>query len=288
MLFRSVLCPKAERIKTAIFVYGEFVSNMDRQNQKAAFVKGVRDGIPICLGYLSVSFTFGMMCTEKGLPFWVALLISMTNLTSAGQFAGTALILSGGALVEIAVTTFVINIRYMLMSLSLSQKADPGMTLGQRLFVGFGVTDEIFAVGMQQTGVVTAAYMAGLIFTPYWGWAIGTLFGATATSLLPLALRSALGIAIYGMFIAIIVPPARKVRPVLYTILIAVALSSVFHWTPVLNRLGSGWVIILCAVIASAYAAWRFPVDAEGEEDDAAEKSASSGEKQRAEGGAQQ
>lgn len=245
---------------------------MDRERQKAAFVKGVRDGIPICLGYLSVSFTFGMMCTDNGLPFWAALLISMTNLTSAGQFAGTALILSGGALLEIAITTFVINIRYMLMSLSLSQKADPGMTLGQRLFVSFGVTDEIFAVGMQQKGTISAAYMAGLIFTPYWGWTLGTLLGATATSLMPAVLRSALGIAIYGMFIAIIVPPARKVRPVLYTIIIAAVLSGIFRWTPYLNKLGSGWVIILCAIAASAYAAWRFPVDMESEKASESEK----------------
>lgn len=246
---------------------------MDRERQKAAFVKGVRDGIPICLGYLSVSFTFGMMCTDNGLPFWAALLISMTNLTSAGQFAGTALILSGGALLEIAITTFVINIRYMLMSLSLSQKADPGMTLGQRLFVSFGVTDEIFAVGMQQKGTISAAYMAGLIFTPYWGMTLGTLLGATATSLMPAVLRSALGIAIYGMFIAIIVPPARKVRPVLYTIIIAAVLSGIFRWTPYLNKLGSGWVIILCAIAASAYAAWRFPVDMESEKASESRKS---------------
>lgn len=229
-------------------------------NHKSAFVKGMKDGMPICLGYLSVSFTFGMMCTENGLPFWVALLISMTNLTSAGQFVGTGLIISGGTYLEIAVTTFVINIRYLLMSLSLSQKADPAMSTPQRLLLSFGVTDEIFAVGMQQNGIVTAAYLAGLIFTPYWGWALGTLLGATATSLLPLMLRSALGIAIYGMFIAIIVPPARKLRPVAITILIAVLLSCVFQWTPLLKNLSSGWVIIICAAAASTFAALRFPV----------------------------
>lgn len=228
-------------------------------DKKTAFTKGLRDGIPICLGYLSVSFTFGMMTTENGLPFWIALLISMTNLTSAGQFAGTALILSGGTYLEIAVTTFVINIRYMLMSLSLSQKADPAMTTPHRLALSFGVTDEVFAVGMQQDGLLSTAYMAGLIFTPYWGWALGTLFGATATGLLPAALRSALGIAIYGMFIAIIIPPARKVRSVAVTIVVSVALSCILKWMPVFSGLSGGWKIIICAVAASAFSALRFP-----------------------------
>lgn len=233
--------------------------------KKQAFIKGLKDGIPICLGYLSVSFTFGMMTAENGLPYWISLLISMTNLTSAGQFAGAALILSGGAFVEIAVTTFVINIRYMLMSLSIAQKADPAMTTWQRLLLSFGITDEIFAVGVQQPGLITAPYLAGLIFTPYWGWALGTLMGSTATGLLPVTVRSALGVAIYGMFLAIIIPSAKKVRPVAITIVIASVLSCIFRYTPGLNRLSGGWVIILCAVAAAGYSALRYPVREEKE-----------------------
>lgn len=235
-------------------------------NDKITFSKGLRDGIPICLGYLSVSFTYGMNSTVGGLPIWAAILISMTNLTSAGQVAGTSLILAGGSYLEIAITTFVINIRYMLMSLSLSQKVDAKMSIPKRLGVSFGITDEIFAVAIQQKGNVTAAYLAGLIITPYFGWAIGTTLGAVATGLLPAILRSALGIAIYGMFIAIIIPPARQSRSVLVTILLAVLLSCIFRWTPVLSRLSSGWVIIICAVAASAFAAWKFPVKDEEEE----------------------
>ncbi|HEX3040125.1 MAG TPA: AzlC family ABC transporter permease [Caproiciproducens sp.] len=223
--------------------------------------KGLKDGLPICLGYLSVSFAFGMMATQGGLPVWAALLISMTNLTSAGQFAGTALILSGGLYLEIAVTTFVINIRYMLMSLSLSQKVDDAMTNLERWVLSFGVTDEIFAVAMQQQGSVNASYLSGLIATPYFGWALGTLLGATATGLLPAGVRTALGIAIYGMFLAIIIPPARHSTPVLRVVLIASVISCAFKWIPGINRLSGGWVIILCAVIASAYAALRYPVD---------------------------
>lgn len=229
-------------------------------NEKLTFSKGLKDGIPICLGYLSVSFTFGMKATMGGLPVWVAVLISMTNLTSAGQFAGTSLILSGGTYLEVAVTTFVINIRYMLMSLSLSQKVDERMTLPQRLGLSFGVTDEIFAVSMQQKGRINAAYLTGLILTPYAGWAVGTFCGAAATGVLPAALRSALGIAIYGMFLAIIIPPATKMRPIAFTVLLAAAISCLFRYAPVLSRLSSGWVIIICAVAASAVAAKLFPV----------------------------
>ncbi|SCH00178.1 Inner membrane protein YgaZ [uncultured Ruminococcus sp.] len=235
-------------------------SVLNQPLQPLSFQKGLRDGIPICLGYLSVSFTFGMMATEGGLPVWIAVLISMTNLTSAGQFAGTALILSGGMYIEIAVTTFVINIRYMLMSLSLSQKVEDSMTMPQRLGLSFGITDEIFAVAMQQRGLINARYLTGLILTPYFGWAAGTFLGAAATGFLPLAVRSALGIAIYGMFIAIIVPPAAKSRPILFVVAIAAGLSCIFRYVPVLNTLSSGWVIIICAVIASGLAAWKFPV----------------------------
>lgn len=229
------------------------------------FFKGVTDGIPICLGYLSVSFTFGMMATEGGLPVWIAVLISMTNMTSAGQFAGMALILNGGSYFELAITTFIINLRYMLMSLSLSQKLDPLMNMLERCAISFGNTDEIFAVAMQQEGKINGAYFSGLMSMPYLGWAAGTLIGATATNLLPLSLRTALGIAIYGMFLAIIIPPARKLKPVFYTIVISVVLSCIFRWTPFLNQFSSGWVIIICAVIASSFMAVRYPVDTDEE-----------------------
>lgn len=233
-----------------------------------AFWKGARDGLPICLGYVSVSFVFGMMCVESGLPVWVAALISMTNLTSAGQFAGLSLILSGGALLEIGVTTFVINLRYMLMSLSLSQKVDAKMTTLQRALLSFGNTDEVFAVCMQQKGSITTPYLSGLVICVYIGWALGTVLGATVTGLLPEMVRSAMGIAIYGMFIAIIIPPARQLRPVLYTVLLGMGVSSLFYYTPVLKELSRGWVIILCAVTVSALMAWRFPVETQMDEEE--------------------
>ena len=231
--------------------------------QKLTFFKGLKDGIPICMGYLSVSFTFGMMASKGGLPLWVIQLISMTNLTSAGQFAGTALVLAGGAYLEVAVTTLVINLRYMLMSFSLSQKLDPEMPWWERALLAFGNTDEIFAVAMQQTGFVGGKYLLGLITLPYIGWATGTLLGATAFGTLSASAASALNIAIYGMFVAIIVPPMRKLRPVLFTVCVSAAISCVFRFVPVLSKLSSGWVIILCATAASAWAAIRYSVEKE-------------------------
>ena len=233
---------------------------------KSAFLSGLQNGLPICLGYLSVSVTFGLMCTENDLPFWIAVLISMTNLTSAGQFAGTALIINGGTLFEIAITTFVINIRYLLMSLSLSQRIDPALSIPKRMIMSFGVTDEIFGVSMQSKGQISWAYFMGLLTAPFWGWALGTLIGATAVSLLPDMVRSALGIAIYGMFLAVIIPPARIESAVAWVIVIAAVISILFYYVPVLNQLSGGWVIIICAVLASSFAAVKWPVKEEQEE----------------------
>lgn len=239
-----------------------------QRSRRVSFMQGAKDGTPIFLGYLSVSFAFGIMATESGLSAWIAQMISMTNLTSAGQVAGTVLMVSGASLVEIAMTTLVINLRYTLMSLSLSQKLDSGVSVWKRLLLSFGITDEIFAVAMQQSGAVGAAYLAGLIFTPYLGWAGGTFLGATAADLLPLGVRSALGIAIYGMFLAIIIPPAKAAKPIRFTVVLAVLFSCIFRFVPGLRRLSGGWVIILCAVAVSSAAALRYPVDEKEEKEE--------------------
>lgn len=234
-------------------------------NIKDEFSNGLRDGIPICLGYVSVAFTFGLMCTENGLPFWIAVLISLTNLTSAGQFAGTALIIAGGSLLEIGITTFVINLRYMLMSLSISQKVDAKLSVPKRMAMSFGVTDEIFGVSMQKKGNITFAYFMGLMILPILGWSGGTLVGAVAVSLLPDMVRSALGIAIYGMFLAIIIPPARTERAIAWVIAIAGLISCVLYYVPLFNSISGGWMIIICAVVTSSIAAILWPVPDEEE-----------------------
>ena len=179
---------------------------------KTSFGKGLQDGIPIGLGYFAVSFTFGIMAIQSGLTAWQAVLISLTNLTSAGQFAGIGIIAAGGSLWEMALTQLVINLRYCLMSFSLSQKLEKGVSNGHRLAVAFGVTDEIFGVSASQEGRISPWYNYGVMCVAIPGWTLGTLAGAVSGSLLPDFLVSALSVAIYGMFLAVIIPPAKKNR----------------------------------------------------------------------------
>lgn len=234
--------------------------------RKQEFLEGVRDGLPICLGYFSVSMAFGLTAVLSGVPVWAAVIISLTNLTSAGQFAGMNLIAAQGALIEIGLTTLIINIRYFLMSISVSQKVERKMTMKERLAVSFGITDEIFAVSMQRDHELTTDYMAGLILTPVIGWTGGTLVGAVATSLMPPVLSNAFGIALYGMFIAIIIPPAREHKNVLFAVVLAIAASVACKYLPVIKNLSSGWTIILITVVVCLIAAWLFPVEeSEGE-----------------------
>lgn len=237
-----------------------------------SFWAGFHDGVPIGLGYFSVSITFGMTAVIGGLPVWAALAISMTNVTSAGQFAGLTLIFGGGTLLETALTQLVINLRYALMGLSLSQKLDRGVRLADRLLFSFLLTDEVFAVASGQRGEVGRRYLFGVMIAPYCGWALGTLCGAVAGGLLPDAVRSALSIAIYGMFIAIVAPVAKKSRPVLGVVAAAVALSCAIRYIPALNsRISSGFAIILCTLFAAGAGALLAPVPAQAEQDAARE-----------------
>lgn len=228
-----------------------------------SFLKGVRHGVPIALGYLSVSFAFGIQAVSLSLSPMQAVLISLCNVTSAGQLAGITLMSEGASLMQMALAQLTINLRYALMSLSISQKLDGGMNTLRRMLFAFCNTDEIFAVASAQPGKIGHRYLYGLMLMPYFGWALGTLLGAVAGQLLPLFFRTALGIAIYGMFIAIVIPPAREHRPVRVVALTAAALSLALRYVPFLNRIGSGYAIMICAVAASCLGAALFPIDEE-------------------------
>lgn len=227
--------------------------------------RGIRDGIPIAVGYFSVSFTFGMMAVQSGISPFHAVLISLLNLTSAGQFAGLTVIVSNASLMEMALTQLVVNIRYALMSVSLSQKLDDSVKMRSRLLIAYGNTDEIFAVASSKPGTVGAKYLYGLILLPVLGWVGGTLAGAVASTLLPGTVISALGVALYGMFIAIVVPLAKEHKEVRTVVLIALLLSCAFYYLPVLRQVSSGFMIIICTVAAAAVGAVLFPLK-EGEE----------------------
>lgn len=224
---------------------------------------GLHDGIPIAAGYFSVSFTFGMMAVQDGISPFHAVLISLLNLTSAGQFAGLTVIVSGASLFEMALTQLVINIRYALMSVSLSQKLDRSVKSFQRMLIAYGNTDEIFAVASSKPGTVGAKYMLGLILLPVAGWVGGTLTGAVASTLLPVAVISALGVALYGMFIAIVVPVAKESREVLIVSGAAMIFSAAFYYLPVLCEISSGFTIIICTVAAAGIGALLFPIKEE-------------------------
>lgn len=251
------------------FIRMENIREIMKQ-QAYTFREGLRDGVPIGLGYLSVSFGIGIAAVAAGLSPLIALIISMTNETSAGQKAGLDLIADCLPLAEGIITMIlsqlVINLRYSLMGISLSQRLDSSFTTPWRMLLSFSITDEIFAVASTKKEKVGVYYFAGLGCIPYIGWAAGTLLGALAGTLLPETVRGCLGLMLYGMFIAIIIPPARRERGVLFAVCLAVALSCVFYFLPLFDFLSDGLALIIAAVASAAVAALLFPVAAPHED----------------------
>ena len=220
------------------------------------YKRGLAAGIPIALGYLSVSFTFGIMAVSYGLAWWQALMISMTTVTSAGQFAGIGIMIHPGQYFQMQIT---INIRYSFMSISVGQKTDSRFKGLSRWLLGFMMTDEIFAVATQEESV-SRSFFAGLATLPYIGWALGTLFGAILGSILPERLMSALSLAIYGMFVAIVVPEMKKSHPVVLVVILAIALSCLFYYVPFLSTISSGITITVVAIASAVIGSLLFPV----------------------------
>lgn len=227
------------------------------------YKNGLRDGVAVALGYFAVAFTFGMASAADGLGVLPAVLISLTNVTSAGQFSGLEIIAAGGSYVEIALTQLIINLRYSLMSFSLAQKLEQGTPGRHRYIMAYSVTDEIFALDASFDGALSPAYHYGITSVAVPGWVFGTFVGAVSGNILPAFAISALGIAIYGMFLAIIIPPARKNRTILLVVLSAMGLSFLFSVLPVLKKVTSGFVIIITTVSIAGIAAWLKPVEDE-------------------------
>ena len=224
------------------------------------YTKGIRRGIPVGVGYFSVSFGFGAMAASQAIKALDATLISITNLTSAGQFAGLTLILASATLWEMVLTQLVINSRYALMSLALSQRMGNSIGFWPRLLIAYINTDEIFALAMAEPQPLTLSFFMGLGLTPVIGWTMGTLCGALAGSVLPVAIQSALGVMLYGMFIAIVVPPAKQERSVFFEVVLALIFSCLFTYVPALQTVSAGISIVFCTVAAAAVGAWLFPI----------------------------
>lgn len=229
------------------------------------FRQGLRDGLPIGLGYFTISIAFGLYWAQGGLDPWTGALVALTNLSSSGQFGGLAVVLAGGALVQLAVTVALVNLRYLLMSFSLSQRLAPGTGVLQRLIIAYGVTDEIYALAMARP-VVRFGYYTGLMGLPVAGWTGGTLTGALAGEVLPVSLHSAMGVLLYAMFVAIVVPPAKASRAVRVVVLVAAVVSSLLVVVPGIRELQVGWRIIIATVAAAGLGATLFPVPGIGAE----------------------
>ena len=242
-------------------------------DHKKQFVNGMRDGIPIALGYFAVSFTLGIACRNVGLSALQATVMSFTNLTSAGEFAALSIIAAGAGYWEMALSQLVINLRYMLMSASLSQKLAPDTPMYHRLLVGYGVTDEIFGISVNVPGRLDPFYTYGAIALASPAWALGTCLGVVLGNVLPERVVVALSVALYGMFIAIIVPPARKDRLLALLIVASMAASWLFARLPLFANISGGMKIIILTVLISGIAAVLFPVDKglKGREDAAPE-----------------
>ena len=224
------------------------------------FRRGLKDGLPIALGYLAVSFSLGIAAKNAGMTAWQTTLMSLTNNTSAGEFAALSVIGAGAPYLEMAVTQLIINLRYLLMSAALSQKLDPGLPLIHRLLVGFEVTDEVFGVSIAVDGRLNPYYAYGMMCMAIPGWALGSCLGVVMGNALPARIVSALSLALYAMFLAIIVPPARKSRVLAGVILVAMAASLACSLLPVLRGISSGMRIIVLTVVIAGAAAYFFPI----------------------------
>lgn len=223
------------------------------------YKEGFKLGIPIGIGYLCVSFAFGMMVKNASLPVWMAFLISATNMTSAGQFAGLNLIVLQASYAEMALTTLVINLRYALMSLSLSQRLDEKMSTFERCIMAFGVTDEIFAVSLTRTKPITLAYFMGILSPAFVGWTLGSVLGALFSSILPASISNVMNIALYGMFVAIILPAAKQDKKKRLAVILATICSCLMTYQSVI-QISQGWMIIFVSVAVSAFMAFFFPI----------------------------
>lgn len=239
---------------------------MNLEMNRSWYQKGIRDGIPIALGYLAVSFTLGIAAGNLGIAAFPAALMSLTNLTSAGEFAALGLMTAGATYMEMAGTQLIINLRYFLMSCALSQKLPADMPFFHRLLVSYGITDEIFGIAIGAGEKLNPFYTYGALTVAVPGWTLGTWLGVVSGNVLPQRILSALNVALYGMFIAVIIPPARKEKVLAGMVAASMAASLLFSCLPVISRISSGMRIILLTILIAGAGAVLFPIPEENDE----------------------
>lgn len=232
-------------------------------SSKKWWLNGMKNGLPVAFGYFAVSFTFGILAKQAGLNPFEALFMSITNVTSAGQFAGLTMIATAATIIEIIFAQIIINSRYFIMSFALTQKIDPDTPLFHRMLMAYGITDEIFGIIMASPGKLSPYYAYGVMSVAIPGWALGTLFGVISGNVLPERLISALSIALYGMLLAVIIPPAKDNKIIGWLIIISMGVSTLFAVMPGLSSISSGVKIIVLTILIAGIAAVLFPVKEE-------------------------
>lgn len=231
--------------------------------KKNVFMEGIRDGFPIGLGYFAVSFSLGIIAKQGGVHPLLAFLTSFFVRASAGEYSGYTLIAASAPYAEVAIMCVIANLRYLLMSTALTQKFKPGTPLYKRLLTGICVTDEIFGISVAYEGYLDPIYTFGATAIAAPMWASGTMLGIILGNILPAKIVSALGVALYGMFLAIIVPPAKKDKAVLAAVIASFSLSSICTYAPVLSNMSAGSRTIILTVLISAAIAIIKPVPVE-------------------------
>ena len=230
------------------------------QRNKNAFTNGIRDGIPIALGYFAVAFSLGIVAKKAGLNPFQGFLSSMLNHASAGEYAEFTVILANAPYIEMAFVILVTNIRYMLMSCALSQKFDANTSFAHRILVGFGITDEIFGISIGRTGALNPYYNYGAMAIALPGWSMGTALGIVAGNVLPVSMVSALSVALYGMFIAIIIPASKTDRVVGIVVIISFLASFIVSRISLFDHMSDSMKISLLTVVIAGAAAFFFPL----------------------------
>lgn len=235
--------------------------NTSGKGRRASFFQGIRAGVPIGMGYFAVSFTLGITARNAGLTPWQAMVMSMALHASAGQFAAIQVIASSAGFLEMAVTSFIVNLRYLLLSSSLSQKISSRTKSFHRFFMAFFVTDEIFGISAAQPGYVNPFYVYGAALVAAPSWEIGTFLGASVGNILPPSLANAMNVALYGMFLAIIIPPSKKDRFIAGIVVLSMAASLLFSLVPGIRDISDGFRIILLTVLIAGVAAVLRPIE---------------------------